>query len=215
MAVRYGDAPANVITIRRRDERMYAIGIDLGKEVDHSAMALVERVTQEGEDEFHVVGLKRWELRTEYRQIVKDTQAVLGREPALKDAPMVIDETGVGKPVVKLFMEAFQRGELGRNAPRGIIIHGGIDKAPHRVPKLELVSTMLVLMQGGRLKFAGDLPLGDVVVKELRAFTAKISPTGQTQYESARERDHDDLVLSVAMACWAGRRTRQRHGAGF
>lgn len=190
------------------------VGIDLGKEVDHSALAVVERVPVKDEDHFHVIGIKRWELRTEYQTIVTETGEMLKRA-GLEHAPLIIDETGVGKPVVELFRTAYQRGKLGAVRPRGIIIHGGADRTPRRVPKLELVSTMLVLMQGGRLKFAADLPLAEKIVDELRAFTAKISPSGVTQFESARERDHDDLVLAVAMACWLGRRRTVRVAVGF
>lgn len=32
---------------------------------------------------------------------------------------------------------------------------------------------------------------------------AKTLPSGGDSYEAARERDHDDIVLAVALACWA------------
>lgn len=38
---------------------------------------------------------------------------------------------------------------------------------------------------------------------EMLQFRAKVSPTGGDTYEAASERDHDDIVLSVALACWA------------
>jgi hypothetical protein len=34
-------------------------------------------------------------------------------------------------------------------------------------------------------------------------FRAKTQPSGADTYESARERDHDVVVLAVALACWA------------
>ena len=47
----------------------------------------------------------------------------------------------------------------------------------------------------------------DVLVKELLNFRVKINiSTAHDSYEAWREGDHDDLVLSVALSCWAGER---------
>jgi hypothetical protein len=76
-----------------------------------------------------------------------------------------------------------------------------------RVPKRDLISATLVLLQNGQLKVAEALKLRETLVKELLAFRAKINiATAHDSYEAWRENDHDDLVLSVAMACWAGER---------
>jgi hypothetical protein len=45
-----------------------------------------------------------------------------------------------------------------------------------------------------------------VIEAELRAFRVKLTPAGNDTFESARERDHDDLVLAMALAVWAGER---------
>lgn len=76
-----------------------------------------------------------------------------------------------------------------------------------RVPKRDLVSAALVLMQNERLKIAEALELRETLVRELLAFRVKINvATAHDSYEAWREGDHDDLVLSVALACWAGER---------
>ena len=41
---------------------------------------------------------------------------------------------------------------------------------------------------------------------------AKVSEAGNTQFGAWREGSHDDLVLAVALACWAARK-RYPHGA--
>jgi hypothetical protein len=75
------------------------------------------------------------------------------------------------------------------------------------VPKRDLVSAPLVLMQNGQLKIAEGLSLRETLVKELLNFRVKINiSTAHDSYEAWREGDHDDLVLSVALACWAGER---------
>jgi hypothetical protein len=52
---------------------------------------------------------------------------------------------------------------------------------------------------------APALPDAAALGRELLNFRAKVHlTTGNETYESWRERDHDDLVLSVALACWYG-----------
>jgi hypothetical protein len=49
---------------------------------------------------------------------------------------------------------------------------------------------------------APALPLAQVLVQELSVFKVKITESLHETYESWRSRDHDDLVLAVALACW-------------
>lgn len=186
------------------------IGVDLGQVSDHSALAIVERLEEQSAtelagltvlDHHHVRYLKRWELGTEYRQVIKDTGDLM-RRGNLLDAVIVIDATGVGKKVADLFMQAFRMGELGTWWPRPFVITGGRDITDELVPKRELVGTMQTLLQSGRLKIADSLPLADQLKKELLNFKVKSSPTGQDTYEAARDSIHDDITLAVALACW-------------
>jgi hypothetical protein len=65
--------------------------------------------------------------------------------------------------------------------------------------------------RSGQLKIADALPLKDTLVKELLNFRVKINiSTAHDSYEAWREGDHDDLVLCVALACWAGERYIKR-----
>jgi hypothetical protein len=54
------------------------------------------------------------------------------------------------------------------------------------------------------LQVARGLPLAPVLVKELEAFQVKITANAHETFAAWRERDHDDLVLSVALAAWVG-----------
>ena len=108
----------------------------------------------------------------------------------------------MGAPVIDLFQQEGLE-------PVGVLIHGG-DKASHegeswRVPKRDLVGVLQVLLQTGRLKVAGKLKLGPVLSQEMQSFRALIDPmTAHDSYSAWREEDHDDLVLSVALAAWWG-----------
>ena len=112
----------------------------------------------------------------------------------------MIDQTGCGRPVFDMFVDA------GLD-PVGVSIHGG-DSVNHecrnwRVPKRDLVGVLQVLLQSERLKIASKLALGPVLQQEMLNFRQKIDPaTAHDSYSSWREADHDDLVLSVALAAW-------------
>ncbi len=103
-------------------------------------------------------------------------------------------------------IDLFQQEELELV---GVLIHGG-DKASHegqswRVPKRDLVEAPQCYFQTGRLRVAGKLNLGPVLSQEMLDFRVKIDPmTAHDSYSAWREEDHDDLVLSVALAAWWG-----------
>jgi hypothetical protein len=187
----------------------YTIGVDLGQVYDHSALAVVERLVQVGEfqdeprDDFHhVVHLQRWDLGTPYREVVAAVSHLIQRAK-LQEALVVLDGTGIGGAVVKLFQEAYQRNQLGAFWPRSYVITGGRETKHGLVPKRELVAKLQTQLQAGRLKVAARLQLAEVLKREMLQFRAKTLPTGGDTYEAARERDHDDIVLAVALACWA------------
>jgi hypothetical protein len=149
--------------------------------------------------------LERYELGTKYTEIVK---RLLLRSPIrerLDYSRLLIDSTGVGRPVVDSFKaEGF--------CPISITIHGG-SAVTHqlegplldglRVPKRDLVAAVQTLLQNGRLQIAEALELAEVLKRELLSFRVKLDPrTAHDSYEHWREQDHDDLVLAVACAAW-------------
>lgn len=67
-----------------------------------------------------------------------------------------------------------------------------------------LVSTIQVLLQTKRLKIAPALPEAQTLVEEMTNFQVRISQAGHDSYGAWwREGSHDDLLLAVALACWA------------
>lgn len=193
----------------------FTIGIDLGKIQDYSALSITERLVAAREipfsdgkdivedDHYHVRHLHRWELGTDYPQIIREVGAMMRKQPELLDAGLVIDATGVGRSVLALFEVAYQRQLLGHYWPWGMIITGGreVNHKKRLVPKSELVSKMQAVLQTGRFK-VGQSRWTPILKDEFGNFTAKINLNGSEVYESARERDHDDLVLAVAMSVW-------------
>jgi hypothetical protein len=188
--------------------RRHIIGLDLGQTSDPTAMAVVEDFLMLDQETGRWVSfyacryLKRWKLRTKYPDIVEDV-ARLVRDPQLRAPVLVIDNTGVGRSVGDLF----QRADLSARLRR-VTITGG-----HRahqdedgcwlVPKKDLIGVLQTLLQSKRLAFAKGLPDRDVLVKELNAFRVKITAALNEVMGAWREGEHDDLVLALALACWA------------
>jgi hypothetical protein len=176
---------------------MYVIGVDLGQSQDYTAIAIIEQLKQEGGAVYHVRKLERTR-GTPYPDVVARVKDILQRLPG---AELVADQTGVGAPVVDMFVRADLK-------PIGIYIHGG-DRVTHegstwRVPKRDLVGVLQVLLQNQRLKIAQS-SLSDILASEMLNFKVKIDPaTAHDSYSAWREQEHDDLVLSVALAAWWG-----------
>lgn len=122
------------------------------------------------------------------------------------DVKLVVDATGVGRPVVDLLRAAGLR-------PIPVNITGGnVVTSEHgfrNVPKRDLVTTLQVLLQSKRLKFAKGIPQVKTLIDELLAFQVKISTDGRDTYGNDwRQNPHDDMVLALALACWYGERKK-------
>src|SRR5262249_10956338 len=136
----------------------------------------------------HVVGLKRWHLGTPYTEIVADVASLFGR-PDLSGATLIVDGTGVGRPVVDMFgvskIDALIRPVIitaGTGASLG-------DDGYWRVAKIELVSVLQLLLQERRLKIADALPDAKTLWKELSNFRVKVTAAANETYEAWREGD--------------------------
>jgi hypothetical protein len=75
----------------------------------------------------------------------------------------------------------------------------------HYVPKRLLVSTVQVLLQTRRFKFAGQLPEAATLISEMQSFQLTITEAANDTYEGRRGA-HDDLLLAVALGLWGGSR---------
>jgi hypothetical protein len=191
--------------------------LDLGELKDFTALVLVERwQPYDAPTVYRVRDLRRWELRTRYPVIVQDvvhylTMPRLGR-PVLRDVPswVAIDATGVGRAVWEQFTEQPELRSLRQSGRlRAITITGGtsygFDKGSMswHVPKKDLVGAVQSTLGTGQLKASTALELAPVLRKELEMFRAKVNiSTGHESYEAWRDRDHDDLVLALALALW-------------
>lgn len=184
----------------------YVVGLDLGQINDATALVVLER--QATARVWAGRHLQRFPLGTRYPDIVETVRQMLSRPPLQRDCHLVFDETGVGRPVGDLLRSL----RIGCRVT-GVTIHGGdsvtsdVSTSSLRVPKRDLVSSVQLLIQQRRLKFAETLLGAELLRQELASFRVHISlETGHDSYGAGRSGENDDLVLAVGLACWVGER---------
>lgn len=195
----------------RYTKRDYIVGLDLGQSIDPTALSVIERLKAPTLHPGYRIGklqytityrvrhLERLPLGMSYPAIVRHVQRALNTEPLFRNAKLVIDQTGVGRPVFDLFAQA-------RMDPIGISITAGHDwtretQTQYRVPKSLIVSRLDAALHSGILHIAADLPEAQALKSELADFRVNHTASGYQQF-GARSGRHDDLVLSVAIGLW-------------
>jgi hypothetical protein len=172
------------------------VGLDLGQVNDFAALAALHK---QPDGVLHLRALSRKRGRS-YPRLVEDVAAFLGR-PDMAGAVLAVDMTGVGRPVVDALRVAMPgRAILGITATSGASVTAGGPWCLN-IPKKILVSTVLLLLQGRRLVIGSELPLAEMLVKELTRFKVKVTAHANEAFE-ADQGEHDDLVFALALACW-------------
>jgi hypothetical protein len=194
------------------DTIKYITGLDLGQAAELTGLAVLEQTTgpnslnSDRRAKYYAVRhLERFALGTSFPAVC-DRLRELFSEPPLAESNLVVDQTVVGPPVVKLLRRARLRATI-----RPVTITAGNqtvfnEDGSWSVPKRDLVSTLQVLLQSRRIKVAPTLSEAKTLVQELTNFRVKATLSATETLESWREGPHDDLVLAVAIAAWQSER---------
>lgn len=182
----------------------FTAGADLGQARDPSAIAVVERIASivpASPAVFAVRHLERLPLGTPYPEVAARLAALFDRAP-LSGGTLVVDETGVGKPVVDLLRTMPLKATL-----RPLTITSGArtrvePSGRWRVPKKLLVANVQRLLGAGRLKIADGLPEAAALLRELADFRVTITPHAHETFGAGSHSGHDDLVVALALAVW-------------
>lgn len=194
------------------------LGVDIGQQTDPTALVLVETYRPEpthpkdwSEQRHRVSWVERVPLGTLYGAVVERIAVVAETAQTRGSVMIVLDGTGVGRPVVDLLRKR-------TSVPlRAVIFTGGETETrdgPYtwHAPKRDLVTALEVVLQSRRLEVRPDCPLQPDLEAELSAFDFSINARGRESYEAASG-THDDLVLALALAIWWAERRGQ--GAAF
>jgi hypothetical protein len=67
---------------------------------------------------------------------------------------------------------------------------------------------MVSLAHAGQLQISGGISreMQRIAKEELKNFRMKITAAANVSFEAWREGDHDDVVLAMALVCWAAQR---------
>jgi hypothetical protein len=195
----------------------FYVGIDLGQAADPSALVVLEHTTQmlppagtvrpTRETFLHCRWLQRWPLGTSYTAIAADVVDLVAGPP-LAGCQIVLDASGCGRPVYDLFKDLLRKRRL-TNGLHGVVITGGMaesfENGFHRVSKAILISGLQVFLGQRRLQFAAELPDVDVLIREMQNYRTRITASSNEVF-AAREGEHDDLLLALAIGAWYAER---------
>lgn len=191
------------------------VGLDLGQAQDYTALAVLERLgvcpatrSAGPRPAYALRHLQRYQLGTSYLEVVRGVVRLLNTPP-IDRGVLVVDQTGVGRPVVDMIAAQLHGRVNGLFVPVTITAGHEVtlgDQGGLRVPKKELVGVLQVLLQSRRLRVARGLPDAQILVKELENFRVKITTAGNESFEAWREGQHDDLVLATGLAAFIGER---------
>jgi hypothetical protein len=196
-------------------DEAFIAGVDLGQSQDPTAIIVMrhtrvpletwtvyekKRTTRQNvEEHFDVVHAERLPLGTPYPDVVQHVRDVLNRPPLRDHCYLVIDESGVGRPVADMFTAASLRAVR-------VAITAGIDATKQdglrwSVAKGLLISGVDARLHSGELRFAAELGEAHTLAEELKDFRRHVGAAGRATYQ-ARVGRHDDLVLAVAISLW-------------
>ncbi len=173
----------------------FFVGLDLGQSRSHAALAVVEQGAV-----LRLRHLERMARGTAYPEVVERVEEVVRSRALAGRKHVVVDATGVGRPVVDLLRRARLRCRLwaatitsGKRVTRG----GG----RYGAPKRELIEGVRELLRTGRLEIAAELEDMERLREEMLGMRVRRTAAGHEKY-GARRGGHDDLVLAVALAGW-------------
>lgn len=184
---------------------MISIGMDVGKERDPAALAvLINQGLREGSHRpcWHALEVGNIELGTPY-QALADLVVGVARDFTAEGFPVVvtIDATGIGAAVVELARTAAPELHIialtiGSGRTRKLV---GPDT--YIVGKHLLTETLQVALEQRGLTVA-DSAGAEELHRQLTRFIAKTTATGYQKHEAST--GHDDLVLGLELALFIG-----------
>jgi hypothetical protein len=195
--------------------RAFAMGVDLGKSMDYTAITVIDhtvtplldawdvdertcRIKQKAIVSYDVRHAERLPLGMLYPDQLSHVRRLLAQPPLAElEVPVCFDATS-NAGVVDL------AEQVGLNPVRITFTSGHEPTGEGRkwgVPKSTLVSTLDAKLHCGELRIAEELTAADALKDELANLHVTVRQTGGLLFEH-RVGKHDDLVFAIAMALW-------------
>jgi hypothetical protein len=144
--------------------------------------------------------VERVPLGTHYTSVVERIAVVAEAAQGWGHTTIVLDSTGVGRPIVDMLK---RRTSISLHAVTFTSGEHEVQPAynTHRVPKVDLVTSLETVLQSRRLEVVPDCPLQPELAAELSAFDFALSARGHATFD-AQSGSHDDLVMALCLAVW-------------
>ena len=179
------------------------VGVDVGQSQDFTANCVIKPVRKGSRMEYHCGLIERLPLGTSFVDIVERAREIHERV----GGTVVIDSTGVGKPVVEMAENAIP-GEV-----IGLLITAGEKPNDWNIPKRVLITGLQISFERGELKLRPGLAFGETLAEELLNYRVKVTSHKNEVFSPWRDRKHDDLILSLAIGLYCCK--KQNPGTGM
>lgn len=184
-------------------QQRHVLGLDLGQQNDYSVLSVFTvKFNEDNRALYELPYLKRFRLKTSYVDIVDQVIAIINKYNLLLNYSLIVDYTGVGRPVVDLFRQKHLN-------PVALSITGGIKtnwvtNVEVNVPKKDIVTYLQLVLQNNRIAIAHDLPLLRTLTQEFLSFQLKIrdNTMSVTSSYGGAYGVNDDIVMSMGIAVW-------------
>jgi hypothetical protein len=193
---------------------LVTVGVDIGQRIDPTAIVVAE-APAEAHGAFVVRHLERLSLGTPYPRVAERVAEVahqLEERARGSDLWLVLDATGVGRPVVDLVREALGKTRFRVSAATFTAtdrLEGGSRSKELKVGKAWLVSRLQALLQTGRIHLP-ETAEARALASELTTYEIRVSDHASVLAGAFKTGAHDDLVTALGLAVLeSGRRTIQ------
>jgi hypothetical protein len=206
---------------RWRREKVFYIGLDLGKRRDPAAIAVVESVERGRAFQaplYRTLGVRQLErvaLGTPYPLVVDRVREIVQSDGVQGECVVVADATGVGDAVVDLLRRARLGCEICAvtiTGGEGSRAHGWPGGGGWNVPKQDLIGAVQVALEKGELRIAKRMREVGSLVRELLDLQMTTKSSGAVRIGADGYGQHDDLAIALALACWRARRGLNSYG---
>ena len=161
----------------------YFLGVDLGKKVDYSVIAIVRWNTVKKAAE--LVGMVRFPLETPYATVIGYVKVICDKLQRVEK--VLVDRTGVGEYITEEMQNVHIRSRI-----EGVMLTVS--------SKQEILGYMKNLMETEHL----GLYLDQDLIAQINGERFELTKTGQIQF-SHPEGTHDDELWALALAVYAAR----------
>jgi len=170
-------------------ELEYCLGVDLARSVDYTVLTVINKQMKRVDYFERMENENRTSWNYQKEKIMAVSRMYGG-------ASTIVDASGVGDPIVEDLMR------MGCN-----IYHtesaGGLEVPGMKFTATSKENLIEKLKVGIELKLF-TIPRIEVLIRELERFEAVTMASGRSRYQ-ARDGEHDDCVISLALAVWGAR----------